>query len=422
MTTTNTNLSELDTKMDFWIKNNLNVLLEGQQGVGKSTIIEAMVKRNNLSYKYFTASLMDPYLTLIGVPKEGKDQNGESFLDFIKPSEFADDSVEFIFLDEFNRAPPSVRNAVMELIQFKSINGRKLKNLKAVWAAINPYDDNETFNVQELDPAQKDRFHVFYQLPFEPSAEYFTSKFGQHMSNTAIKWWGDIPEDIRNEVSPRRLDYALEMYQLGGDVEDVLTPLSRPETLIRKLQDFTGGEGTYIERWMTDSESFLEEITSRTTPTEVDVVTAFAELRKYSMDMAVDYVGKLLPDQLNLIRESEQIEIMLRNYNGPKTPAVESSLSEQLWHSQHIQFVFDSVKDKASAKFTKMFDKEDFEGMCAEADTGFEYAVVMCIALRDQKEDFPYDRIKGFLDKKPALLKYLSMCSFEHTAKLLEMG
>jgi len=414
-------LSPLDEKMDFWIKNGLNVLVEGQQGVGKSTIIEAMVKRNNLSYKYFTASLMDPYLTLIGVPKEAKNDNGESFLDFIKPTEFADDSVEFIFLDEFNRAPPSVRNAVMELIQFKSINGRKLKNLKAVWAAINPYDDNETFNVQELDPAQKDRFHVFYQLPYKPDELYFTSKFGAHMSKTAIKWWDEIPEDIRNDVSPRRLDYALEMYQMGGDVADVVTPMARPEALIRKLQDFTGGTGTYAERWMTDSESFLEEITSRTTPTDVDVVKAFSELKTYSMDMAVDYVGKLLPDQLNMLRESPEVDIMLRNYNGPKNPAVESSLSEQLWHSQHIQFVFDSVKDKASPDFIKKFDESDFEGMTSVADTGFEYAVVMCVAVRDKKDDFPYDIIKGFYDKKPAILKYLAMCSYEHTAKMLEM-
>ena len=395
--------------------------MEGRQGVGKSSIINAMVERNKLSHKYYTASLMDPYLTLIGVPKEGKNENGESFLDFIKPTEFADDSVEFIFLDEFNRAPPAVRNAVMELIQFKSINGRKLKNLKAVWAAINPYDDNETFNVQELDPAQKDRFHVYYQLPYAPDEHYFTGKFGSHMSKTAIKWWNDIPEDIRSEVSPRRMDYALEMYQMGGDVSDVITQLARPESLIRKLQDFTGGEGTYTDRWMTDSESFLEEITSRTSPTDVDVVKAFSELKEYSMDMAVDYVGKLLPDQLNLLRESDEIEIMLRNFSGPKTPAVESSLSEQLWHTQHIQFVYDSVQEKASKKFIKQFDAEDFEGMCSAANSGLEYAVVMCIALRDKKDDFPYETIKGFLDKKPAVLKYFAMCSYEHTAKILNM-
>lgn len=416
-----TKLTELDKKMDFWIANNRNVLLEGQQGVGKSAMIDAMANRNNLSYKYFTASLMDPYLTLVGVPKEGKDANGESFLDFIKPKEFADDSVEFIFLDEFNRAGPIVRNGVMELIQFKSINGRKLKNLKAVWAAINPYDDDETFNVQELDPAQKDRFHVFYQMPYEPSESYFAGKFGKHMAEAAIGWWNDIPEDIRKDVSPRRLDYALEEYQIGGDVADIVSELSRPAALVRKLQDFTGSTGSYAERWMTDSESFLAEITSRTTPTEVDVVKAFAALKAYSMDQAVDYVGHLLPEQLNLLRETEEVEIMLRNFTGPKSPSIETSLNEQLWHNQHVQFVLDSVDDKAGPEFKKMYEAGDFDGMVKAAETGFDMSVVMVIALRDHKDDFPYEVIRDFYVRKPAILIYLTMASFEHAAKILEM-
>ena len=62
------------------------------------------------------------------------DDNGNSYLDLVRPQEFQDDEVEAIFMDEFSRHK-KVRNAVMELIQFKSINGRKFKNLKIVWAA-----------------------------------------------------------------------------------------------------------------------------------------------------------------------------------------------------------------------------------------------------------------------------------------------
>lgn len=415
-------LSELDKKMDFWIDKGLNVLFEGNHGVGKSTIIDEMAKRNNLNYKYFTSGLIDPWITLIGVPKEAKNEKGESFLDFIQPAEFADDSVEFIFFDEFNRASPTIRNSVMELIQFRSVNGRRLKNLKGVWAAINPYDEDETYSVQELDPAQKDRFHVFYTLPYEPNHDYFSNKFGSHMANAAIEWWDQIPEDIRNDVSPRRLDYALEMYQMGGDVEDVITELARPATLVRRLQDFTSGEGTYTERWMTDSEQFLEEIISHTNPTDVDVVKAFSELKAFSLDMAVDYAGKLLPEQLALLRDTDEIEIMLRNYSGPKSQAVETSLSEQLWHTQHVEFVFETVEKKASKKFFKKFNADDFEGMCKAADTGFEMVVIISKALQDMKDDFPYQLMRDFYVKKPAVLRYFAMCSYEHTAKILEMS
>lgn len=413
----------LDDKMDFWLKNNLNVLLTGTQGVGKSALIENTVKRNGIqNYKYFTASLMDPYLTLIGVPKEGKTDNGESFLDFIVPKEMQDDSVEFIFLDEFNRAPQAVRNAVMELIQFKSINGRRLKNLKAVWAAINPYDDNETFNVFELDPAQKDRFHVQYTIPCEPSAEYFTSKFGNHMAKTAIKWWNAVPEDIRSEISPRRLDYGLEMYQMGGDVRDVLHELSRPETLIRQLEDLTGGEGSSMDRWMSDPESFLEEIINRNVKYEGDVVADFKELKKLMLDQAVDYVGKLLPEQLGLLKDdSATVELLLRNIAGPCNDTVETSLKESAWHPQHNQFIFDSAKQKTSAKFFKALEAEDFDAMEKHAKSGLELMITIMYAEKTEGVAKPLpERYKECYELKPALLKYLAMCDYNRASEMFK--
>ena len=121
---------------DFWIENNLNVLLRGKHGVGKTAMVVDAFERNNLKYKYFSASTMGPWVDFIGVPKEKTDENGNSYLDLVRPQEFQDDEVEAIFMDEFSRAHKKVRNAVMELIQFKSINGRKFKNLKIVWAPL----------------------------------------------------------------------------------------------------------------------------------------------------------------------------------------------------------------------------------------------------------------------------------------------
>ena len=44
---------------DFWIENNLNVLLRGKHGVGKTAMVVDAFERNNLKYKYFSASTMD---------------------------------------------------------------------------------------------------------------------------------------------------------------------------------------------------------------------------------------------------------------------------------------------------------------------------------------------------------------------------
>jgi len=208
-----------DEKFDSWIKNNLNVLFVGRQGVGKTTRVLQAFKRAGLSYRYFSGSTIDPWIDFIGVPKS----NGQ-YLEFVLPKGFADDSIQAIFIDEFNRSHKKIRNAVMELIQFKSINGRPFKNLKMVWAAINPEDEDE-FQVEPLDPAQKDRFHVHVYMPYEPSRSYFNDKYGPETTKSALHWWKELNEDQQKLVSPRRLDYALEINSMpGGDMHDVLPP------------------------------------------------------------------------------------------------------------------------------------------------------------------------------------------------------
>ena len=223
---------------DFWIENNLNVLLRGKHGVGKTAMVVDAFERKNLKYKYFSASTMDPWVDFIGVPKEQTDENGNSYLGLIRPQEFQDDQVEAIFMDEFSRAHKKVRNAVMELIQFKSINGRKFKNLKIVWAAINP-DDDEDFNydVDALDPAQEDRFHVQVDVPYKPDVIWFRDTFGKQLANSAVSWWNELPPKVQNHVTPRRLEYALKVYGAKGNLRHVLPTSSNVSKLMRVLSD-----------------------------------------------------------------------------------------------------------------------------------------------------------------------------------------
>ena len=226
-------------RLKVYLQNNKNVLFVGKKGVGKTSIVTALWEDAGLNYKFFSAATMDPWVDFIGVPREQIGDNGARWLELIRPKEFQDDSIEALFFDEFNRAPKKIRNAVMELIQFKSINGKKFKNLKVIWAAINPEDDeDEEYDVEPLDPAQKDRFHIQVALKYEPSQAYFAHKYGSETAEVAITWWHTIKDPtILNEVSPRRLDYALEIANLsGGSLDDVLPKASNPSALKQALK------------------------------------------------------------------------------------------------------------------------------------------------------------------------------------------
>jgi hypothetical protein len=164
-----------------------------------------------------------------------KTKDGEQVIDLLRPKYIEDANPQAIFIDEFNRSHKKVRNAVMELIQFKTINGQKIsKDLKVVWAAINPEDSE--YDTDRLDPAQRDRFHIHVHMPYQCDRTYFTQKFGSKVASAAIEYWNNIPEELRNQVSPRRLDYALTVLQDGGDARDVLPVESNVSALTLALK------------------------------------------------------------------------------------------------------------------------------------------------------------------------------------------
>ncbi len=77
-----------DHDLDFWIASNQNVLMIGLHGIGKTARIVEAFKRNNLNWKYFSASTMDPWVDFIGIPRSKTDENGNEYLDLLRPKDF----------------------------------------------------------------------------------------------------------------------------------------------------------------------------------------------------------------------------------------------------------------------------------------------------------------------------------------------
>lgn len=313
-------MKTIDEKLDFWLQHNWNVLLVGSHGIGKTTVVSQAFDRANLNWQYFSAPTMDPWVDFIGVPKEKIDPvTGASYLDLIRPQAFENDEVEAIFIDEFNRAKDKVTNALLQLIQFKSINGRKFNNLKVVWAAINPADEAGTYHVEEMDPANEDRFHIKYELPSEPNRSHFVSKYGDRLGNRAVDWWtNNLPEEIRPLVSPRRLDYALEIFVAGGDLADCLPRDARPKTL-KSVLERVGLTSSHTDRWLEEPHQYMQQLSQRGDKT--DIVEAIADLIDISNDLAVSLVGQLPPPKLGLLAQDNRTIGLLLHYikNNPSS-------------------------------------------------------------------------------------------------------
>lgn len=245
-------------KLDIWIKFNQNVMLIGEKGVGKSSQIIDAFERNNLKWKYFSGATLDPWTDLIGIPKAIETEKG-SVIEYVRPSDLSNE-VEAIFCDEFNRAHKKVKNALMELIQFKSINGRKFPNLKIVWAAINPDKDEEAeYDVDPMDPAQLDRFHVIVNLPYAADKKFFSDKFSASIGTQAVLWWEQQSDVIKNLVSPRRLEYAVTAHLGGMDVSDIL-PRTANITMFKTMMRMNPTEVEFNTACINDDTLTMERI------------------------------------------------------------------------------------------------------------------------------------------------------------------
>lgn len=238
--------------IEKYLDKEMNVLLIGKHGIGKTSIVQKLfTSRFKDRWKYFSAAVMDPFLDFVGVPEKITDDKGVSYLELVRPKEFQDDNVEAIFMDEYNRAPKKILAATMELIQFKSINGRKFNNLKVVWAAINP-DDLKEYDVEKLDPAIQDRFQIQIEMPYLLDKDYFTNKFGQEVAGSAIEWWSELDAKAKDSVSPRRLEYALQVYDIKGDLKDVLPKNCNIGKLLENLK--LGSVGSRVEKLLAEQD------------------------------------------------------------------------------------------------------------------------------------------------------------------------
>jgi hypothetical protein len=271
-----------------WISAKRNVLFTAERGVGKTLATKAAFESAGYVWGdtalYFSAPTLDPWVDLVGMPRRKTDysegsacvtahdaaqledllgsgdlealtnfirsiaqgMDGRDYLDIIPPRRMK--NVRAVFIDELNRAHAKTTNALLELVQFKCINGIRYPDLEVVWAAVNPEDEDGTYDVKRVDPALKDRFHIWCDVDYRPCPVYFSQKYG-NQGKAAISWWDRLGggqgqvSDLQRQISPRRLEYVIEAFRDNLDIRDVLPKGTNVTDLIVKLKD-----GPMLER------------------------------------------------------------------------------------------------------------------------------------------------------------------------------
>lgn len=146
MSTSDFNLEKLNTKelsehVGGSIQIGENIAVFGRRGTGKTEISKQEIKKAGFHEVYINLSVMERvdlggYPDIMGKPISSEEKR-RRFVDFLLP-QFYQPMVEgtkkvVCLLDEVDKADPSLWAPLLELTQFRSINGRVLENL---WANI----------------------------------------------------------------------------------------------------------------------------------------------------------------------------------------------------------------------------------------------------------------------------------------------
>lgn len=198
----NTLRKVIQEKFTFWLEHNLDVLVSGGHGCGKTATMLAFFASNNLTLgkeiAYFSVGL------------------GEFVGDVLQ--------ARVVYFDDL--ADEKAMRVASELIGLRLWKGEKVS--APVWGCLFETEPQENCGVDNP-------FAISVWLPNRPHPGNF-SDFPESMSKAALEWHESIPsEEVRAMVSPRRLRLALDVLQAKGDIRDVLPMEANVSKLITTI-------------------------------------------------------------------------------------------------------------------------------------------------------------------------------------------
>ena len=142
----------------------LPVLLRGRHGIGKSQVVYQLAANAGLPVVERRASQMTEG-DLVGLPSVEGNRTSFNPPDWFKQ---ACEEPVCLFLDEVDRATLEVRQGIFELTDSRKLNGHNLHPDTIIFAATNGGEHGENYQVNEMDPAELDRWSVW---DIEPTIE-----------------------------------------------------------------------------------------------------------------------------------------------------------------------------------------------------------------------------------------------------------
>ena len=252
--TTAQNLVELDQEQalylgKFFIRSNQNLFLFGRRGTGKSAIAMQAAQACKMKINYINLSVVER-CDLAGFPNIHEQSDvvsfkSPAFLPLLKDKTKPD---SILLFDEVDKAPPEITAPLLEILQFRKING---KPINAAACILTGNLANEGTYSNSISTALLDRGAKFIlSFNFEKWLEWGRTNgvhdliLGFLQSNPELAC-GDIEDTRYASPSPRAWTLASESLIKANDFK-----ITDIETVIQIISGYVGGEaGLKFRMW-----------------------------------------------------------------------------------------------------------------------------------------------------------------------------
>jgi len=216
----------------------LPVLLRGRHGIGKSQVVYQLAANAGLPVVERRASQMTEG-DLVGLPSVEGNRTSFNPPDWFKQ---ACEEPVCLFLDEVDRATLEVRQGIFELTDSRKLNGHNLHPDTIIFAAVNGGEHGEQYQVNEMDPAELDRWSVW---DIDPTVEDWLS-WGKENVDALI--WDFINQnrshlEHKGDIEPNKRYPSRRSWKRLNDVLDGAGLLEEASPAMFTLaQSFVGFE------------------------------------------------------------------------------------------------------------------------------------------------------------------------------------
>ena len=268
--------------------------LVGPPGIGKTSHLRAAVEAAGYDLEYLSLSQASVHDLVVPVPVGGRLESLPAAR-LVRP-----DRQYVLVLDEFSRAPADTASAAMELVNERSIAGRRLDGCVAVIALDNPAEVGGLhLDTGRLDVAQVSRFTATLEVGEDdlPWRDVLLGRFPTS-APTFLDWRAeDLDDAARVLVSPRCLERMLSLHAHGLDPALGLPVLGgeRAPVAIAALRRRLRGERTAgFSALVADLDAVVGRLEDGDPHTELTVLTALQRAEARTLEPAQPAVVRLL--------------------------------------------------------------------------------------------------------------------------------